>query len=74
MVNTASHPFISLYQHTLTDQIVDETWEVYASTDAQGTIFDDGGSLRPSLLAFEPQETGTGLLRSWHNNGTGLAM
>jgi integrin alpha FG-GAP repeat containing protein 1 len=39
----------------------------------QGLIFDHGGSLRPSLLAFEPQESGN-VLRSWHNDGNGFTV
>lgn len=44
-----------------------------SSTDIQGLIFDDGGSLRPSILALEPQESGN-VLRSWHNDGTGFSL
>jgi integrin alpha FG-GAP repeat containing protein 1 len=51
---------------------VDDPWVLDTSTDVQGMIFDDGGTLRPSLLGLEPQESGDGLLRSWYNDGTAL--
>ena len=48
-------------------------WTLASSTEVQGLIFDHGGSLRPSLLALEPQESGN-VLRSWYNDGTGLQV
>lgn len=51
----------------------DDLWTLESSTEVQGLIFDHGGSLRPSLLAFEPQESGN-MLRSWHNDGTGFTV
>jgi hypothetical protein len=32
--------------------------------------------MKPSILAFEPDESGTGngVLKSWHNDGTGLTV
>jgi hypothetical protein len=59
-----------------TDQSVDEPWFLDPTTDAQGIIYDDGGSMKPSVLAFEPDESGTGngILRTWHNDGIGLTV
>jgi hypothetical protein len=51
---------------------VDDPWVLDTSTDVLGMIFDDGGTLRPSLLGLEPQESGDGLPRSWYNDGTAL--
>ena len=51
----------------------EDPWTLASSTEMQGLIFDHGGSLRPSLLALEPQESGN-VLRSWFNDGTGLQV
>jgi integrin alpha FG-GAP repeat containing protein 1 len=51
----------------------EDPWTLDSSTEVQGLIFDHGGSLRPSLLAFEPQESGN-VLRSWHNDGSGFTV
>jgi len=54
----------------------DDPWFLDPTTEVQGIVYDDGGSMKPSILAFEPDESGTGngLLKSWHNDGTGLKM
>jgi hypothetical protein len=51
----------------------EDPWTLDSSSEVQGLVFDHGGSLRPSLLALEPQESGNEL-RSWHNDGTGLTV
>ena len=51
-----------------------DPWVLDASTDAQAIIFDADGTLKPSLLAYEPQESGEGLLKLWHNDGLGMKL
>jgi len=55
------------------DAAEEDPWTLDSSSDVQGLIFDHGGSLRPSLLAFEPQESGN-VLKSWRNDGTGFTL
>jgi integrin alpha FG-GAP repeat containing protein 1 len=62
----------SSYNHTVL-MGGEDPWTLDSSSEVQGLVFDHGGSLRPSLLAFEPQESGS-VLRSWHNDGTGFTV
>lgn len=54
--------------------VAEEPWVLDHSTDVQGIAFDADGSLTPSLLAYQPQESGDAVLRLWHNNGTGMEL
>ena len=51
----------------------EDPWTLESSTEVQGLIFDHGGSLLLSLLALEPQESGS-VLRLWYNDGTGFRV
>lgn len=50
------------------------TWTLDPTTDTQGIVFDADGSLKPSILGVQPQESGDGLLRLWHNDGMNMFM
>ncbi|WVF71448.1 hypothetical protein IAT40_006252 [Kwoniella sp. CBS 6097] len=52
-----------------------DSWRLDTSVPTQPIIFDADASLRPSLLGLAPSEQDTeGVLRSWINNGTGMAL
>lgn len=56
------------------DLVEPDQWILNASTDAQAIVFDADGTLKPSLLAYEPQESGEGTLKLWHNDGSGMTL
>lgn len=56
------------------DLVEPDNWILSASTDAQAIVFDADGTLKPSLLAYEPQESGEGALKLWHNDGSGMTL
>nr|XP_031863237.1 uncharacterized protein CI109_001110 [Kwoniella shandongensis]KAA5530309.1 hypothetical protein CI109_001110 [Kwoniella shandongensis] len=51
-------------------------WKLPSSTPSQPFVFDADGSLRPSLLGYDPSgsTTAEGVLRAWKNNGTGITV
>ncbi|WWC70229.1 uncharacterized protein I206_104179 [Kwoniella pini CBS 10737] len=51
------------------------SWKLDSSLPTQPIVFDADSSLKPSLLGLVPTEDKTdGLLRTWLNNSTGLAL
>ncbi|OWT41807.1 hypothetical protein C362_00168 [Cryptococcus neoformans Bt1] len=51
----------------------EESWTLPLSVPSQPMIYDADGSLRPSLLGYQPTETGEDVV-SWRNNGTGFTL
>ncbi|KAK8864374.1 hypothetical protein IAR55_001622 [Kwoniella newhampshirensis] len=51
-------------------------WRLPSSTPSQPLIFDADGSLRPSLLGYDPSESASaeGVLKVWNNNGAGMTL
>lgn len=61
-------------KHVRLTNVAEEPWVLDPSTDVQAIAFDADGTLKPSLLAYEPQESGDAILRLWHSNGTGMEL